>query len=146
MMVRSFARWIVGQPHPTWTAPALNQFLSEGAYKSSYHNRLGTEVKRFSQHILGQPLDFIHALEPLGANGPRMPEEHAQKLMEGLWKSLQQRPPDPLDVELAFMAQYGCRPHEAAKLLDTRRSTLSRLAPAHFKQLWARLATPLDPG
>lgn len=136
MMVRSFGKWMESQPHPTWTAPALNQFLSEGAYKSSYHNRLGTEVKRFGQHILGQPLDFIHALEPLGAKGQRMPKEHAQKLMGRLWEHIQRSPPDPLDVELAFMAQYGCRPYEAAKLLDPGRSTLEKLAKKKFQQLW----------
>lgn len=73
-MVRTFGKWIETRPQATWTAPALNQYLSENAYKSSYHNRLGTEVKRFGQHILGQPLDFIRALEPLGAKGPRMPQ------------------------------------------------------------------------
>lgn len=34
------------------------------------------------------------------------------------------------------MAQYGCRPYEAAKLLDPSRSTLKELAQEAFQRLW----------
>jgi len=143
MMVRSFGSWMATQPHATWTAPALNQFLGEKDYKPSYHNRLGTEVKRFGEHVLGEELNFIRALKPLGPGsgqgpGRRMPKEHARRLMDRLWKSIELdiKRPAPLDVELAFMAQFGCRPCEAAKLLDPGRSTLERLAKKQFQQLW----------
>lgn len=124
------------RPHAAWTAPALNQFLGENDYKPSYHNRLGTEVKRFGEHVLGKELNFVRALKPLGpGSGRRMPEEHARSLMDQLRKSIEDRPA-PLDVELAFMAQFGCRPCEAAKLLDPGRSTLEKLAKRQFQRLW----------
>ena len=114
-------------------------------YKPSYHNRLGTEIKRFGKHVLGgagTQLDFIHALEPLPTEQARIPYAGIRELYK-LPKN-HNKLEAGLDLELAFMAIFGCRPNEAAKIFDKRRSKWENVHGKRLAELWSQLASPIQ--
>lgn len=89
---------------------------------------------RFARAVLGRTsqLQFIRALNSLEPK-LRMPPADAQKLAKRLWANIDEA--DPLDLELLFMSEFGCRPSEASRLHDPVRSHFKFHAGAEYQKL-----------
>lgn len=141
-----------------WNGRTISLYLTrqkrlkgkEGLWAPSYRNRIGTTLVRFGKFLgySASALEFQKALEPINVKVPRMRakdkaafEARIMEMIEKHSKTALPRKPEErdkvaIDVTLAWLVKFGCRPVESAMVLDEKRSHWKTITPLRWRKHW----------